>query len=522
MATQLSDSLTRFRLREFPANWGAIRRGIEKESLRVTPGGHLAQTEHPQALGSALTNPYITTDFSEALMEFITPTTTSVEECLLWLDAIHRFSYRHLPDAERLWVCSMPCPLDEEENIPLARYGSSNIGRLKTLYRMGLSHRYGRTMQTIAGIHYNFSMPDDFWPEYQRVRGDQQSLQEFRTQSYLHLIRNFHRNSWLLIYLFGASPAACKCFARGRQHRMQELDAHSLYLPYATCLRMGDLGYRSEAQKSIFVCYNELSSYLESLNRALHTPYDAYEKIGQKRDGQYLQINTNLLQLENEFYSSIRPKRVVHRGERPITALTRDGIEYVEVRALDLDPFQPLGIGETQIRFLDAFLLYCLLADSPACDNAEYQRIGRNTQAVVERGRDPALELEQGESRRLLREWGAELLSDIAHTAVLLDNAKSMSVHGESLKAQVAKLKDPQLTPSGRMLEQLQREKQSFFRFGLQQSQAHLDHFAANKSDIALKDELAEAVSESLREQRAIEAADSMDFDTFLAKWNQF
>lgn len=522
MANQISDSLSRFGLSEFRQEWGAIRRGIEKESLRVTPQGLFALTDHPHALGSALANPYITTDFSEALLEFITPVTTSVEECLRWLDAIHRFTYRHLPDAERLWVCSMPCPLGEENQIPLARYGSSNIGKLKTLYRMGLSHRYGRLMQTIAGIHYNFSMPDEFWPEYQKIRADKQSLQDFRTQSYLQLIRNFHRNSWLLIYLFGASPAACKCFVQGRAHRLLELDAHSLYLPNATCLRMGDLGYRSEAQKSLFVCYNELDSYLESLNQALHTAYKPYEAIGLRRDGEYLQINTSLLQLENEFYSSIRPKRTAKRGERPITTLARDGIEYIEVRALDLNPFDPLGINEEQIRFLDAFLLYCLLADSPECDNREYSQVGRNTQSVVENGRDPGLMLERNGYMISLREWGEELLDNIAATANLLDKAKNMDTHEQSMKAQRRKLLDPALTPSGKMLDIMKGSNQSFYAFAMQQSQQHLDFFTANTSAIPLHDELAAASLESLQEQTRIEQADNTDFDTFLTNWNRF
>ena len=515
-------SAKRFGLTEFRKEWAAIRRGIEKESLRITPAGRLSRSSHPAGLGSALTNPYITTDFSEALLEFITPTTTSVEDCLTWLDAIHQFAYRQLSDDERLWVCSMPCPLSSDEEIPLAQYGSSNIGRLKNLYRMGLGHRYGRLMQTIAGIHYNFSMPDDFWPPFQKMKGDTQTLQEFRTASYLHLIRNFHRNSWLLFYLFGASPAACKCFVEGRPHQLQQLDPHSLYMPFATCLRMGDLGYRSDAQKSLFVCYNELDSYLDSLNTALHTPYPPYEQIGMKKNGEYLQINCNLLQLENEFYSSVRPKRAVKRGERPITALTRDGIEYVEIRALDLNPFHPLGIDREQIRFLDAFLLYCLLEESPVCDEKEYFQIGRNTQAVVENGRDPRLKLQRNGESVLLREWGETLLSGIAACGVLLDDAKGITEHAESLAIQYQKLEKPELTPSGKMLDLMSGQQQSFYDFGILQAQIHRDYFANAQREVQLQQELAAASSKSVEDQKRIELADKVDFDTFLANWNKF
>lgn len=522
MAKSASEGVARFGLPEFRTEWGAIRRGIEKESLRVTPEGNLAQTAHPAALGSALTNPYITTDFSEALLEFITPPSASVEECLRWLEGIHRYSYQHLPDSERLWVCSMPCPVSNDESIPIARYGNSNLGQLKTLYRKGLSHRYGSLMQTIAGIHYNFSMPDNFWLDYQKIQGDQQSLKQFRTQSYLQLIRNFHRFSWLLFYLFGASPAACKCFVQGREHRLQELDPGSLYLPDATCLRMGDLGYRSEAQKTLSVCYNDLDSYLDSLNKALHTPYAPYQEIGVGEKSNHRQINTNLLQLENEFYSSVRPKRTAKRGQRPITALARDGIEYIEVRALDLNPFDPVGIDAEQIRFLDAFLLFCLLTPSPQCDQDESLQITLNTQTVVERGREASLMLRRNGDTVALKRWGDELLDGMTATAELLDGAQGTNLHRSSVEAQRLKLQNPELTPSGRMLQQMRSGNLSFFRFGMRQSEQNLEYFKRGTIANPLQSELVNASNESLLEQDRIEAADSVDFETFLRNWNRF
>ena len=331
MAKRFGESLQRYKLPEFIPEWGAIQRGIEKESLRISSEGQVSTGSHPKALGSALTNPYITTDFSEALLEFITPAFQDINECLTILENIHRYTLQNLENDEMFWVSSMPCPQNADSEIPIAQYGVSNIGRLKTLYREGLDHRYGNLMQIIAGLHYNFSLPECFWEPYQAMCKHTGSLQDFRTEKYLHLIRNFHRYSWLLIYLFGASPAACKCFVEGRKHNLQEFDEHTLYLPHATCLRMGGLGYRSDAQKSLFVCYNELETYVECLHKAMHTPYPKYEGIGQKEEGRYLQMNTNLLQLENEFYSTIRPKRNVKSGERPLEALTNKGIEYLSL-----------------------------------------------------------------------------------------------------------------------------------------------------------------------------------------------
>src|SRR2546425_1247774 len=291
-----------------PAVLKSLQRGIEKESLRVRPDGALALTPHPKALGSALKHPHITTDFSEALIELITGVHTGIDACLAELKRIHQFVYRNIGD-EALWGASMPCTLPDEDAIPIARYGDSNVGRAKTVYRTGLSHRYGRRMQMIAGLHYNFSLPESAWP-LAGAGGP--------NEAYFALIRNFRRHAWLLLYLFGASPAVCASFVEGRRHELRELSAGTLYLPHATSLRMGRLGYLSDAQDKLLVSYNNLESYTASLYDVLTRPYPPYERIG-IRDGAdgYRQLATSLLQIENEFYSTIRPKRVIRPGERP-------------------------------------------------------------------------------------------------------------------------------------------------------------------------------------------------------------
>lgn len=520
MTSQYNKSLERFRLPEFNLDWGTMHRGIEKESLRVTEQGQIALSAHPSALGSALTNPFITTDFSEALLEFITPAYRDIGECLSMLENIHRFTYRNLENQELLWTSSMPCSMRDKDEIPLAQYGSSNTGRLKTLYREGLSHRYGSVMQTVAGIHYNFSMPESFWLAYRDICNSSDTLQQFRTDKYLHLIRNFHRYSWLLLYLFGASPAVCSCFVHGRYHSLHKFDDRSLYLPDATCLRMGGLGYSSEAQKSLFVCYNELETYVECLHQAMQTPYPAYEEIGTKKNGKHLQINTSLLQLENEFYSTIRPKRIALSGERPLTALVNGGIEYVEVRALDLNPFLPLGIDAQQIQFLDSFLLYCLLSDSPQCNQREFFEVADNVASVVAQGRDPYLVLSLAGEEVRLRQWATELVNDINHSAVLLDNVHQQNDYTASVAAQMAKVEDAELTPSAQILTIMRDRQMSFYDFAMAQSQAHKLHF----NDSALDDEtltlMQETSVKSVIKQKEVEAADRIDFDQFLEQWN--
>lgn len=521
MSKEFTACLQHYNLAEFDKVWGAVRRGIEKESLRVYEDGHISLGSHPAALGSSLANPYITTDFSESLLEFITPAYSDIDECLETLENIHRFTLQNLENDEMLWVSSMPCPLGSAEDIPIAQYGSSNIGKLKTLYRHGLSNRYGKLMQIISGIHYNFSMPESFWQPYQKMCGHKGELKDFKTEKYLHLIRNFHRYSWLLIYLFGASPAACKCFVQGREHNLQQLDDYSLYLPNATCLRMGNLGYKSEAQKSLFVCYDELSSYVDCLNEAMHSSYPEYESMGQKENGEYKQLNTNLLQLENEFYSTIRPKRVVKSGQRPLQALTEGGIEYIEVRALDLNPYLPLGIDAEQSRFLDSFLLHCLLGESPESNKQEFFEVADNIAKVVEQGRDQELTLKlQGNSKKLT-DWAGEILDQVSNAASILDHINSNSNYMNSLGAQSAKVANPELTPSGRILKDMQKDGLSFFEFSMQQSRIHRDHLQNNGLNEATIKLMRETAVKSIQQQAEIEQQDTIDFDKYLKNWNE-
>lgn len=525
MSDTLKSALTRFSLSAFPKSWGLIQRGIEKESLRVTANGRLSQLPHPNALGSALTHPYITTDYSEALLELITPVSNDIDESLRFLQSLHNYVYDHLPDGERLWVASMPCLLESEAEIPLAQYGNSNMGQLKTLYREGLGHRYGRLMQTISGIHYNFSMPDTFWQDmYEKSEGFT-SLQAFRTHKYLHLIRNFHRYSWLLVYLFGASPAVCRCFTRGRSHQLESFDAQTLYLPYATCLRMGDLGYRSDAQGAIYVCYNDLDNYIDSLYQALSTPYAPYQKIDEgAAEGEYRQINSNLLQLENEFYATIRPKRVGSDGRRPLQLLKAEGIQYIEVRALDLNPYLPLGLDATQIRFLDSFLLFCLLADSPACNQSEHEQIEQNLSKTVSRGREPGLTLSDGESSRTLKDWASDLMSQIHDSAILLDSVSAKpNQHQLAVSAQLDKVNDPALTPSAQILADMRRQQQPFGDFACKQSSQALDTLRGKTiEDDQWQQDFQAASEQSLEDQRKAEAADTQSFDDFLTAWNDY
>lgn len=503
-----------------PANTTLTRvfKGLEKESLRITPQGTLAQTPHPRTLGSAMTHPAITTDYSEALLEFITPPVASSEAMLDALDRVQRFTYQQLGN-EYLWVSSMPCMLGTEAEIPVGQYGSSNAGKMKSIYRLGLGERYGRSMQTIAGIHYNFSLSDEFWNFWHDREGTGESLQEYKNRRYFDLIRNFRRDFWLLLYLFGASPAVCRSFVSHREHNLQPFgdDEHTLHQPFGTSLRMGNLGYQSSAQDSLVVCYNNLDSYLRTLCGAITQPHPDYAAKGLKNaEGQYHQLNTSLLQIENEFYSTIRPKRTARSGETALGALADRGVEYIEVRCIDLNPYEPLGITLEQIQFLDAFLLYCLLSESSQTDNLKYRRAQENQRRIVAQGRDPSLRLLGTVGELSPAQWGSALLDDIARVAEMLDDSYSTRAYSAAVEAQRAKLEHPELTPSAQILADMSANGETFFGFALRQSLQHSQFYAERPLSAEALQQMQQQAEASLQAQRELDAEPQLDFEDYL------
>jgi glutamate--cysteine ligase len=502
-----------------PSVLRGLLRGIEKEGLRVRADGTLADTPHPQGLGSALTHPHITTDFSESQLELITGVHDSVEACLAELTELHQVVLRQMGD-ELLWCASMPCKLPADDLIPLARYGNSNIGRMKTVYRRGLSYRYGRRMQAISGIHYNFSLPQEAWPLLREADGAAVPLGAYRDQRYLDLIRNFRRHAWLLLLLLGTAPAACGTFVAGRSHRLSTWDSGTVYAPGGTSLRMGGLGYQSDAQATLAVSFNDLRGYATTLARGLTESYPPYEAIGLRDGDDYRQLATTLLQIENEFYGTIRPKRSIRRGERPLHALGERGIEYLEVRCLDVDPFQPVGIDAGAIRLLDIFLLHCLLSDSARDDPEEIAANARNQRLVAERGRDPQVRLESAAGAISPEDWAAELLAECDPIAAALDAAHGGERYGEVLAAARGALRDASSLPSARVLRETEfAHERSYPAFALAQSWRHRDALAELPLEAEAEARYAEFAQQSRLEQHRIEAADDLPFETFRRRY---
>lgn len=495
-----------------------IKRGIEKESLRIKPDGYLSDKIHPAELGATLTNPYITTDYSEALPEFITQASEDRALPLKQLYEIHQFCYQHLGD-EILWSASMPCVMGNENDIPIARYGSSNSAKMKEVYREGLGHRYGRFMQTIAGVHYNFSLPQEFWQALYETEGSELSLKDFISQKYMGMIRNYLRYSWLIPLFYGASPALCESFLKGKNIDLEELVPGTRYGRYATSLRMSDLGYQNKVQSQLNVGYNCLESYVDALESAIRTEDPYYRDMGVIKDGHYQQLNANILQIENEFYGSIRPKRVSVSGERPTKALKLHGIEYVEVRALDINPFSAIGVDSTQIAFLDSFLLCSLFAKSEPISAREMGENRDNFDRVVRKGRHPDLCLTVQNNCVPLKEIASNILNEIKPFAKLLDNTYSTKEHSLVVAQLTDQLSDLDQTFSGRIVKEIEAKKQGFFPFAFELSQQHKSEFIANPLTSEQLKHYQAIAKQSHQKKQQIENSDSISFEQFLENY---
>ncbi len=519
MFSLLHDRLSRLVARggEAVLQGGAV--GIEKESLRVTPEGSISTLAHPEALGSALAHPWITTDFSEALIELVTPPHGHSWETLQFLCDLHQFVYQRIGE-EMLWATSMPCAVSDDDSIPIARYGDSNSGRMKHIYRRGLSHRYGRIMQAIAGVHFNYSLPDAFWPVYEEIDGAKDGSRAFRDRSYFDLLRNYRRFGWIILYLFGASPAVCKSFLGGRPSRLEEWDPWTVYGPNATTLRMSDVGYRNANQAGISVSMNTLGEYVEGLDSAIRTSFPPYEAIGIHGDDEWRQLSTSMLQIENEYYGFIRPKQPTTSGERPTRALTRRGVAYVEVRSLDVSPLDPAGVSQNEMRFLEAFLIFCILTRSPPMDADEARACDQNHVTVALRGRDPDLKLTVSGRTRTLVEWGRDIIDNLRPICSVLDAGQPDRSYQASLDLQAEKILDSRATPSARLLGAMGEREVSFFEFARELSEDYRTYFLQLPQIPPERlRRFEDEVQASHRRQREIEASDDISFEDFLKKY---
>jgi glutamate--cysteine ligase len=527
LTLSLTDYIGAFSQNENLAAVAGIGRGIEREALRILPEGKLSEQGHYQQLGSALTHGQITTDYSETLLEFITPVSHSPEQAIAQLQDIQKYTFANI-EGELLWPMSMPCFINDAEKIPLAQYGSSNIAKMKTVYRQGLKNRYGSMMQVISGIHFNFSFSQDFWQVQQKLHqlsGEKSlPLDEFISERYFSILRNYKRFCWLIPYLYGSSPAICGSFLQGQEHKLpfKKSPSGALFLEYATSLRMSDLGYTSSEQSALKICYNNLADYVDGVQQAIKLKSKDFSGIGVKVNGQYQQLNDNVLQIENELYAPIRPKRVAKPGEKPSVALRERGVEYIEVRALDVNPFSDTGISLEQVHFLDIFITFCAFVDNKEFDCTRQTLHEQNMDAVVLRGRDPELLLSDancGSEVKLksVTEWGNELFKQMQQVAELLDKAYQTSKYSDAIVREQAKINDPSLTPSAQLLSIIQ--EQSLSQYALNKASEYQREAKTRDYQFYSQEFFDKSVPASHKAQADIEAGDKLNFDDFLSDY---
>ena len=469
---------------------------------------------HPARLGSKLTHPYLTTDYSEAQLEFVTPPYPTNWETFQFLCDSHCFVCQNLED-EFLWAQSMPCIVNPNQDFPIAAYGPSNLGQMKSIYRRGLGHRYGRAMQAISGVHYNFSMPMSFWEPFREQQECADALESFVSERYMGLVRNYRRLAWLFIYLFGASPALCKSFCPGGHDDLEELEPSTWYGPFSTSLRMSDIGYRNKSLARLQISANALADYTTELAAAITTSSRDYEKIGIRINGEYRQLNTNILQIENEYYSSIRPKPVPG-GDSPPTVRLRDtGVEYVEVRTFDINMLDPVGVNQSQLRFVEAALIYCLMTESPPIDVVEQAEIDARDLTVAKEGRRPGILLPRNGHDVSMLDWGIELVDRIQEVAAILDADDEGYL--ATVEAQRGALLDPDATPSAQVVAEMRAEGQSFLEFSLEITRAHAEYFRSLRLPADKLELFTGAAEQSLERALALERMPGPSFEKYLA-----
>jgi glutamate--cysteine ligase len=392
---------------------------------------------------------------------------------------------------------------------------------MKSLYRTGLKNRYGSMMQAIAGVHFNFSLPDEFWQTWLPQSEGAQVNKDTISAAYFAMIRNYRRFCWLIPYLYGASPALCQSFIAGKATSLpfKRIGKGTLYLPYATSLRMSDLGYTNSDQSGLGICYNNVDSYIESLRGAINTPSQAFQKYAGKKEGKYQQLNSNVLQIENELYSPIRPKQPTRPLEKPTDALDERGVSYIEIRALDVNPFSDIGIERNQFFFLDVFLLYCLVTPSAHMTLDSFQETEDNLRAVVEHGRDPALTLSHSAEEEPMKLWAQEIFSGLRKIAEVMDRNTVIPEFTQAVEKEWQKIVNPALTPSAKILSLLLNSEKDNGVLGIELAEKYKIELAKSDYHYIDRPMLVQQAKASLDNQAEIELGDTISFDDFLTDY---
>ncbi len=379
--------------------------GLEKESLRVHKDGSLALTPHPHQFGNRSFHPYIQTDFAESQLELITPPNHQLQDTMRWLSAIHQVVLRNMEKDEYIFPLSMPPKLPAPEFIKVAQLDKAE----DVAYREHLVEVYGKEKQMVSGIHYNFQLAPKLVEKLHELVAVEENFVEFQNRLYLKMGKNFLRYQWILVYLLSATPTVDPGYFKGNS----PLKAGE----YVRSLRSSRYGYVNEAD--IIVSFDSLQKYADSLEHWV-------------KEGRLI--------AEKEFYSNVRL-----RGANKARELVQKGIQYVEFRLFDLNPFEEFGMSEADANFIHYFILLMLWLDETADQNAV--ELGRARLAEVA--------LEHPLAMTKYAQEGKALLQQMLQMAESLLAPKNIQ---KTIAEKLAQFDAPETTLCGKLVQAIEKE----------------------------------------------------------------
>ncbi|NFL34356.1 bifunctional glutamate--cysteine ligase GshA/glutathione synthetase GshB [Clostridium botulinum] len=399
--------------------------GIEREMLRVNEEGKLSLKEHPKVFGDKINNPYITTDFSESQIEMITPVFDTVEEVHKFISSLYDIVSQEIGE-EYLWPQSMPCLIPDGSEIPIAKYNEGSKGKEAKLYREKLIHKYGGKKQLISGIHYNFSFNEELIKVLYKEYGVKGTYKTFKNNIYLKVARNYLRYRWLIIYLLGASPVLHDTYMENNKNEFKEIGSDTLSNNKATSYRNGKYGYRNNIE--LFPNYHSVDDYIESLKAF---------------------VNDGVIDSYKELYSQIRLKP--KNNDDFFNSLLDDGINYLEYRTIDVNPFEKSGIALDDLYFLQIFNIFLLLKEES--DYETWQQEALENQNIISNFGQSNAELKRDGTSISKDKWALELLEEIKNLNSELKLGKE-----NVIDSMIDKVNNSNLTYSYRILEKIKNQ----------------------------------------------------------------
>lgn len=419
--------------------------GLEKENVRVTESGNLALTPHPKAFGDREKNAYIKTDFSESQLEMVTPVCNTLEEVYSFICNLNKVvSLEIMKNGEFLWPQSNPPILPREEEIPIAKLSN----REDELYRENLSYKYGKKKQVISGIHYNFSFKEEFIKLLYKELKVEKDFREFKDDIYLRMARNFQKYHWLLIYLTGASPVFHESYIDEIKKDGEILGEDSYYIKDDTSLRNSSYGYKNK--KDYYVSYNSIGEYASEIKNL---------------------VKDKEIQSIKEYYNPIRLKSL--GSEDMLESLLHKGIDYLEVRLLDLDPLSIQGVSKETLYLVHLFMIYTLLKENKEITYKDQEEFFKNHDMVALKGRNEDAVIHENGVPVLLKDKGREILSEMDEIVEILfsNNEEFKNV----IKRALEKINNPHDTISEKLIKDIKEE--GYINFHMRLAKEYLNNF---------------------------------------------